>query len=251
MKRGLLVICVGLLWVVQGLASDAHARGPFLEPATAPCPGCSDAFGRSSLRPRDGLNFTAAAKAAIDSMNTEFYDSSHSRWSPGDAWWLSGVAVTSLIDFMRKTGSRDYLSLVNRIIKVQREPLPWWPQGEGEFRADSTDDTGWWALAMVSMFDLTENKTYLNISVLDEAYMYKYWTRIPCGGGIYVDIKKKKYKNAIANELYIKLAASLHNRLDGNTTYLAKAETAWSWFAAASTTSSPCGHTIRGSSSVL
>lgn len=165
-------------------------------------------------------------------MNNKFYNTSQSRWSPGDAWWLSGVALTSVIDYMRKTGTNDYLPQAKQIIAVQRQPLSWWPQGDGEFRADSTDDTGWWALAMVRMFDLTNDQSYLNISVLDEAYMYKYWTNKTCGGGIYVDIKKKTYKNAIANELYIKLTASLHNRIDGDTAYLAKAETAWSWFAA-------------------
>lgn len=165
-------------------------------------------------------------------MNSQFYNSSQSRWSPGDPWWLCGVALTGLIDYMRKTGSAEYMSQAEQIIQVQREPLAWWPQGDGEFRGDSTDDTGWWALAMVRMFDLTGDTAYLNISIADEAYMYDYWTGTDCGGGIYVDIRTEAYKNAIANELYIKLAASLHNRVPGDTQYLAKAESAWSWFQA-------------------
>jgi predicted alpha-1,6-mannanase (GH76 family) len=128
---------------------------------------------------------------------------------------------------MRKTGSSDYLDQVNSIIEVQRTQ---WADTGGDFRGASTDDTGWWALAMVRMYDLTGNDTYLDIAAEDEAYMYDYWTSSPCGGGMFVDIATKTYKNAIANELYIKLAASLHNRIDNDTEYLSRAETAWSWF---------------------
>ncbi|KAK4157954.1 glycoside hydrolase [Chaetomidium leptoderma] len=172
------------------------------------------------------LDARAAAKAAIDAMNNKFYSSSQAIWSPDDPWWLSGVALTGIIDYMRKTNSDDYMDQVKNIIQVQRTQ---WPQGGGDFRAESTDDTGWWALAMVRMYDLTGDTTYLNISVEDEAYIYNCWTSSPCGGGIYVDIKTQSYKNAIANELYIKLAASLHNRISNDTKYLSRAQTAWSW----------------------
>lgn len=180
-----------------------------------------------------GLDAAAVAKAAMDAMNSAFYDPTQGRWSPADPWWLNGVALTSLIDYMRKTGSRGYMDQANRIIQVQRAPLPWWPEAGGEFRADSTDDTAWWALAMVRMFDLTGDRAYLEIAVKDEAYMYQYWTDSDCGGGMYVDIRSRTYKNAIANELYIKLAASLYNRLKDTkdaANYLARAERAWSWF---------------------
>jgi predicted alpha-1,6-mannanase (GH76 family) len=180
-----------------------------------------------------GLNFTAVAEAAIDAMNNAFYSPADGRWSPGDAWWPSGVALTSVVDYMRKTGSGQYLSYAHRIIQAQRAPLPWWPHGAGEFRAQTTDDTAWWALAMVRMYDLTGSKEYLDIALKDEAYMYQYWTDADCQGGIYVDIETKTYKNAIANELYIKLAASLYNRLKGQQGaeyLLTRAERAWFWF---------------------
>jgi predicted alpha-1,6-mannanase (GH76 family) len=220
MRLRLLLARVWPLWSIKGLAYSEDAQHGDAE---------LDSTEMGLLRPRDS-DVRAAAKATIDAMNDKFYDSSKASWSPSEPWWLSGVALSSVIEYMRKTGTNDYVDQVKHIIQTQRGNLSWWPQGNGDFRADSTDDTGWWALAMVAMYDLTLDQTYLNISIEDEAYIYSYWTDKPCGGGIYVDIKKKTYKNAIANELYIKLAASLHNRINGDTEYLAKAEKAWSWF---------------------
>ncbi|KAK1751737.1 putative glycosyl hydrolase [Echria macrotheca] len=163
-------------------------------------------------------------------MNS-LYNETEGRWSPEIAWWLSGYALQDIVDYMYKTGSRRYMSIARHTIELQKEPLPWWPQGGGYFRADSTDDTGCKALALIRMYDLTHDDQYLNISVLDETYMYQYWTDDECAGGLYQDIRNRAYKNAISNELYILLAASLYNRiLPENTTYLTRAEAAWQWF---------------------
>lgn len=172
---------------------------------------------------------STAAKAAIDAMNNAFYNPSEGRWSPDVAWWICGTALQAILDYMHVTGSRDYLSQAHEIIEKQKAPLPWWPQGGGNFRADSTDDTGWWALAMLRMFDLTGDKRYLTIAMQDEQYIWNYWTDTECGGGIYVDIKAMTYKNAIANALYIKLAAALHLRT-GDARYLTRALKAHQWF---------------------
>ncbi|KAK3504957.1 glycoside hydrolase [Neurospora crassa] len=175
------------------------------------------------------IDASTAAKAAIDAMNNAFYNPSEGRWSPDVAWWISGTALQAVLDYMHVTGSRDYLSQAHEIIEKQKAPLPWWPQGDGNFRAASTDDTGWWALAMLRMFDLTGDKQYLTIAMQDEQYIWNYWTDTECGGGIYVDIKAMTYKNAIANALYIKLAAGLHLRT-GDARYLARALKAHQWF---------------------
>ncbi|KAK3302057.1 glycosyl hydrolase family 76-domain-containing protein [Chaetomium strumarium] len=223
---------LGFLWSIPGFAVAAGAQQQVVEPLPETHPVRSDdriVSEKSPSRTRD-LDPRTAARAAIAAMNDRFFAPSQNIWSPGDPWWVSGVALTGIIDYMRKSNSSEYLDQVEKIIHAQRVVLSWWPRGLGEFRADSTDDTGWWALAMIGMYDLTGNSTYLGIAIEDEVYMYGYWSDNPCGGGLYVDIPKLTYKNAIANELYIKLAASLHNRIDGDTVYLPRAEKAWSWF---------------------
>lgn len=87
----------------------------------------------------------------------------------------------------------------------------------------------WWALALVRLYDITRNSSFLEIAELDEAYIYSYWNDT-CGGGVIWSVPTLSYKNAISNELYIKLAASLHNRIPGDTQYLDKALQAWTWF---------------------
>jgi predicted alpha-1,6-mannanase (GH76 family) len=168
------------------------------------------------------------AKTAIDAM-MGFYNETAGRWQPEIAWWLSGNALQTLLDYMHKTGDDSYMPQVLRTIDTQKEPLAWWPEGGGYFRADSTDDTGWWALAMVRMFDVTGNATYLDYAKLDEQYMHNYWSD-ECGGGIIWNIPQLAYKNAISNELYFTLAAALHNRLPGDEFYLNRSLVAWNWF---------------------
>lgn len=180
-------------------------------------------------RSEDGaLNYTETSKSAIDALNT-LYNSSEGRWAPEVAWWISGVALQGILDYTLRTGSYEYLDQANDIIEKQKEPLAWWPEGEGLFRADSTDDTAWWALALVRMFDISGDSWCLDTAKTDEEYMYQYWTDGSCGGGLVQSIRTKTYKNAISNQLYALLAASLHNRIPNDTEYLDKAKAAWEW----------------------
>ncbi|KAI0108815.1 glycoside hydrolase family 76 protein [Hypoxylon sp. NC0597] len=161
------------------------------------------------------------------------YDNTTGLWDPnntGSSWWQSGVALWTLCEYMIKSGSHDYLPQALNTVKIQRAPLSWWPEGGGDFRADSTDDTGWWALAMTSLYELTGDEEYLNIAKEDEAYMFKYWNTTTCDGGLIWNIPSRTYHNAISNELYLELTAKLHNLIPDDTVYLYHTLLEWEWF---------------------
>ena len=158
-----------------------------------------------------------------------FYNPGTSRFDPGPSWWLTGNSMQILLDYVQKTGQRQYLPFVEHMVAVLRAPVPWWPQGGGDFRTDSTDDTAWYGLAMVRLYQLTHDQQYLTIAEEDEAYIGSYWDS-RCGGGVIWDIPSDSYKNAISNELYLELAASLHNVIPGDKHYLSDALREWNWF---------------------
>ncbi|KAI0139279.1 family 76 glycoside hydrolase [Pestalotiopsis sp. NC0098] len=159
------------------------------------------------------------------------YDPSTGLWNynePSAAWWQSAIALQAVLDFMITTGTRDYIPIANYTINTQRASVAGWPQGGGDFRAASTDDTGWWALAVLSMYSITGEKYLLDIAVADEAYMSQYWTS-ECNGGLIWQIRDLSYKAAISNELYIELTATLHNLIPGDEIYLERSLIAWEW----------------------
>ncbi|KAI2465347.1 glycoside hydrolase family 76 protein [Annulohypoxylon bovei var. microspora] len=184
---------------------------------------------RSNSSPSQ-LNMT---RAAVEAM-MDLYDEKTGLWDPNSklsSWWQSGVALWALAEYMVKSGDRDWLELAEDTVSIQRAPLSWWPEGGGDFRADSTDDTGWWALAMLSMYELTGNEMYLDIAKEDEKYMFGYWNTTTCGGGLIWNIPAGTYHNAISNELYLELTAKLHNLIPDDTVYLSHSIMEWEWFA--------------------
>jgi predicted alpha-1,6-mannanase (GH76 family) len=94
------------------------------------------------------------------------------------------------------------------------------------------DDEGWWALGWIKAYDVTGNTEYLNTAV-DIFTDMNNGSSTRCSsneGGIWWD-KANTYVNAIANELYLSVAAHLANRVTSlKSFYLKIAEDQWTWF---------------------
>jgi predicted alpha-1,6-mannanase (GH76 family) len=176
-------------------------------------------------RPAD-VRTGAAADALMYS-----YDPNTAWWP--SSWWNSASALTSLIDYLRQSGSGQYDWVVGQTFAVNKVAFPAGTRGtnpiQGDFISDAIDDSEWWALAWIDAYDLTGDRTYLDEAVTITDYASQYWDPSTCGGGVWWNTSKT-YKNAVTNALYVRLAAALHNRLPGDTQWLSRADTAWRWF---------------------
>lgn len=160
---------------------------------------------------------TDAAADALMAM----YNSGNGKWN-NVGWWNSANALTALVDYSQASGNGAFKWAIDNTFAKN--------QSSANFTNDYMDDTGWWGLAWIRAYDLTGNANYLDVAKKTADYIYSFKDG-HCNGGIWWSTAKQ-YKNAITNELFIKLAASLHNRIPGDTAYLAQADDIWSWFQA-------------------
>jgi predicted alpha-1,6-mannanase (GH76 family) len=188
-------------------------------------------------------------------------------------WWNTANAITAVIGYMSVTGDRTYLGSVveNTFAKAPgvrrtvttRPSLARWLSAQGRasypgFINGFYDDEGWWALAWIDAYDLTGDERYLAAAEDIFRDLAGGWDDV-WNGGIYWGKYNGQpdragaaavpsgwhgpYKNAIANELFISVAAALALRQrrrqpDGEDhAGLQWARRGWAWFSS----SSPAG----------
>lgn len=171
-------------------------------------------------------DYRAYADAGMAALQ-QWYNQSSGIWN-GIGWWNSANALETLIDYSSRTGVSSYKSAVsNTFDKNNRK----------KFLNNFYDDEGWWALTWIQAFDLLQDTAYLQAAETIFADMAGGWDSSTCKGGIWWS-KDRKYKNAIANELFFTIAIRLHQRTTdtagpgGKMSYLEWANRSWNWFLA-------------------
>ena len=165
-------------------------------------------------------DYRARAAAAIEALQ-RWYRPRTGRWRT-TGWWNAANALTSVIAYTERTGDPAYLGVVERTFSAARRK-------HSDFLCDFYDDNGWWGLAWVAAYDLTSDRRYLDAARVIFANLITGWDD-SCGGGVWWNTQRR-YKNAITNELFLALAARLHQRCPGGEDdYLGWALREWGWF---------------------
>jgi predicted alpha-1,6-mannanase (GH76 family) len=139
-------------------------------------------------------------------------------------WWNAANGLTMLVDYAKLSDTPDLrATIANTFDRNSRK----------NFLNDYDDDEGWWAMGWAGAYELTQNARYLAMAETIFADMAANWDDT-CGGGIWWK-KPKQYKNAIANELFLAVAAklaSLSTDPQKRAGYLDWAQREWKWFSA-------------------
>jgi predicted alpha-1,6-mannanase (GH76 family) len=167
------------------------------------------------------VDFRVCASAGMSALQ-RWYNQSTGRWRT-TGWWNAANALTAVIGYMQRTGDRTHARVVETTFAAARRRHP-------DFLVRYYDDNGWWGLAWVAAYDLTGDRRYLDAARIIFARNEAGWDDT-CRGGVWWNTARK-YKNAITNELFLTLAARLHQRasVDQGSYYLDWALREWEWF---------------------
>lgn len=199
----------------------------------------------------DRLRHTVAAINTLD----QWYSTDTGLWSSG--WWTSANQLTTVADFAAI--DPDFILTLDQVfentfakasshkvaqVKVNNATMvnTWSgltipaglaappPGSSGDWLNYFYDDEGWWALAWLKVYDLTNEACYLNAAMDIFEDMTKGWGAT-CGG-IWWN-KGHKANVAISNELFLAIASQLATRApnkEAQAEYLQWALKSWRWF---------------------
>ncbi|KAJ2955888.1 hypothetical protein NQZ79_g8175 [Umbelopsis isabellina] len=165
----------------------------------------------------------------------------------GGTWWTSANMMEILVDLFDYVPSKkdEYMSVVESVwygaqyynlnynnntaglAQLQQQPTP---AVNGSFFDDYYDDEGWWAMAWIKVYDMTQDQRYLDAAINIFSDMITGYGVSSCGGVLWG--KGQAYVSAISNELFLATAASLANRVNSTDKqyYLDWAAKEWTWF---------------------
>ncbi|CAJ2501101.1 Uu.00g039540.m01.CDS01 [Anthostomella pinea] len=183
---------------------------------------------------RDASTYQANAETALDRLQTWYSEDSGLWTSYSNGWWQSANQLTTVID-MAQLGSSKAQQLAEHVVpntfrqaainNENREHT-----GRNPYINDYYDDMGWWAMAWIRAYDLTQNTTYLTTAEdLFNDMRYGWTTKCTPDGGLWWD-KENTFIAPISNTLFIEVAGSLANRVAWRKDYYTMwARNAWNW----------------------
>ncbi len=176
--------------------------------------------------------YSQEAAKGVATLQSNWYDASTGLYFSPSGWWNAANSITVLADYSSVTGDKTYNPAFASTFANANAS-----SGHTNFLDNYDDDEGWWALAWIAAYDLTGTQSYLSMAETIFANIATEWDTSTCGGGVWWEKPGKGvtgYKNAIANELFLTVAAKLANRTTGTTSagYLAWAQKEWTWFKA-------------------
>ncbi len=168
------------------------------------------------------LPYLQEAFYGIDALQSWYIPSTGLYQTTG--YWNAGNAITVLANYSRLDGTDAFYPIFANTLQQTPKSYPGFLDGY-------YDDEGWWALAWIDVYDLTKKPEYLTTAQSIFTDMTTAWDNT-CGGGIWWN-SDRKYKNAIANELFLSVASGLSARATNATdkaSYLSWAQREWTWF---------------------
>jgi predicted alpha-1,6-mannanase (GH76 family) len=180
-------------------------------------------FASSAADSNRAAEFVADSAAGLKTLQT-WYVEETGLWKT-TGWWNGANALTVLDDYSKLSDAPDFRAIIANTFARNSQK---------HFLNEYYDDEGWWALGWAGAYEVTHDARYLEMSETIFADMSGGWDDSTCGGGIWWK-KPNQYKNAIANELFLSVAAelaSLTQDAQKRATYLDWAQREWKWFAA-------------------
>jgi predicted alpha-1,6-mannanase (GH76 family) len=170
----------------------------------------------------DSGSYAEHATLAVESMQ-KWYDLETGLYKT-TGWWNAANLITTLADYSKSQRSHSYDFVFSNTLSTAQKKFP-------GFVNEYYDDEGWWALAWIDVYEHTHDPRYLEAAQFIFQDMTYGWDDA-CSGGIWWS-KDRKYKNAIANELFLSVAAKLAietKDIEQQKEYLTWAHKEWMWF---------------------
>jgi predicted alpha-1,6-mannanase (GH76 family) len=170
----------------------------------------------------DSASYAGRSTLALQSMQ-KWYDLETGLYKT-TGWWNAANLITTLGDYSKSQRSHVYDFVFSNTLSTAQKKFP-------GFINENYDDEGWWALAWIDVYEQTHDPRYLEAAKFIFKDMAYGWDDT-CSGGIWWS-KDRKYKNAIANELFLSVAAKLAietRDIDQQKEYLTWAHKEWVWF---------------------